>query len=192
MAETAGIPGVSAVTLYEPAVCRSFIECAGQTGGWIDARVDGDSSGSHDPGRIDSEVRNAEVLPLWNAPGIAHAFDVSVRQIVLPLAYQRWDVHLPKYADAQIVRYRPGGHYIAHLDRGPEAETRYFTLLCYLNDDFSGGATRFPDFDHSETPRCGRGILFPAEYRHSAEPVLDGCKYIMVAWLVGPPPPRWI
>jgi predicted 2-oxoglutarate/Fe(II)-dependent dioxygenase YbiX len=188
----AEIPGVFAVTLYEAALCRFLVTCANETDGWVDARIHGDVPDLHHPDVVDPEMRNASILPLWHAPAIARTFDESIRQVVTPLVDRLCHVYLPQHAEAQIVRYQPGGRYIAHQDRGPGAEDRYFTVLCYLNDDFAGGATRFPDFNHSEMPRCGKAIIFPAEYRHCAEPVIDGCKYILVSWLVGPAPVRWI
>jgi hypothetical protein len=192
MGDTAKLPGLTAFSLYEPAVCRSFIERASQSDGWIDARVHGNPLDPLDPSQVRREVRRAAVLPLWKAPEIASAFDESLRQTVIPMVSQLWRVRLPQYADAQIVRYAPGGQYVPHQDRGPGTQERYFTLLCYLNDDFLGGATGFPGFGHSEPPQCGKAILFPSEYWHCAEPVRDGCKWVIVAWLIGPAPIRWI
>jgi predicted 2-oxoglutarate/Fe(II)-dependent dioxygenase YbiX len=65
---------------------------------------------------------------------------------------------------------------------------RYYSLVCYLNDDFEGGSTRFPALDYAVKPQCGKAILFPSRYLHGGEPVISGQKYILISWITGPIP----
>jgi predicted 2-oxoglutarate/Fe(II)-dependent dioxygenase YbiX len=93
----------------------------------------------------------------------------------------------------QLVRYKPGGHYVPHTDAGAdEFANRYFTVLCYLNQDFEGGKTSFPSLNYAATPRAGKALIFPATYLHCAEPVVRGEKLILLSWVCGPVPIRWV
>lgn len=184
-------PGVFAIPLYDAATCRHMVESAEAARLWREAAV---FSGPReaDGEMVDPAQRSACVTALADLPELGQAFDASVQQIITPLVYQQCRVRLPRYAEAQIVRYRPGGEYMVHQDRGAGAWNRYFTIVCYLNDDFTGGATRFPQLGYSSTPRTGKAIVFLADYWHCAEPIESGCKYVLVAWLVGSDPIRWI
>jgi hypothetical protein len=71
-------------------------------------------------------------------------------------------------AEIQIVRYHAGGRYADHRDT-PElgATPRALSLVCYLNDDFTGA--------------------FSPVLLHRAEPVTSGTKYVITAWYHVPP-----
>ena len=95
--------------------------------------------------------------------------------------------NLTTHEGTQLVRYAPGGHYIPHSDVGRLTMNRYYTVLCYLNDDFEGGNTQFPALDYAVRPQSGKAILFPSRYLHGGEPVTRGEKYILVSWITGTP-----
>jgi len=74
---------------------------------------------------------------------------------------------------------------------------RAWTALVYLNDQFSGGETAFPELDLEITPKTGRLLLFSnlhTEPRsgpvgtlhelslHAGLPVLDGEKFAFNLW----------
>jgi Rps23 Pro-64 3,4-dihydroxylase Tpa1-like proline 4-hydroxylase len=84
----------------------------------------------------------------------------------------------------QIVRYKPGGFYGVHKDNpgGERDNRRETTVVVYLNDDFTGGATKFTKLDFAFTPRAGYVLLFPSRYKHQAQRVSEGTKYIIAAW----------
>jgi Rps23 Pro-64 3,4-dihydroxylase Tpa1-like proline 4-hydroxylase len=138
------------------------------------------------------EIRSAS----WWCPcddyRIFQAFDRKIDRVIKPLIRQIWGIDLADHSGTQLIRYRAGGHYVAHSDAGMDYEDRYFTVVCYLNDDFSGGNTTFPSLNCSTAPQAGRAILFPSAYFHTAEPVLSGEKYVIVTWVTGPKPIRWI
>lgn len=100
-----------------------------------------------------------------------------------------------------VARYEPGQKYEAHHDActkgcaGPQIFRRA-TLLAYLNDDFQGGTTSFPNIKYTAVPRRGAGILFYStdpetgevvgESLHSGDPVLSGSKWIATVWVKFP------
>lgn len=104
----------------------------------------------------------------------------------------------------QLLRYRPGGEYKAHLDALPaEPNQRVLTVLVYLSDDYEGGETSFPHSGLSFRGRAGDALLFrnagpdgrpdPLSL-HAGLPVTRGSKYLASRWIRGErftfPPPK--
>jgi len=104
----------------------------------------------------------------------------------------------------QLLRYRPGGEYRAHMDALPaEPNQRIVTVLVYLSDDYAGGETLFPRSGLSFRGRTGDALLFrnvtadgepdPMAI-HAGLPVTRGVKLIASRWIrrdrFAYPPPR--
>jgi predicted 2-oxoglutarate/Fe(II)-dependent dioxygenase YbiX len=98
--------------------------------------------------------------------------------------------NVAKLDGLQLIRYKPGGFYSAHQDNpgGDRDNHREVTVVVYLNEDFTGGATSFSKLDFAFTPRTGYVLLFPSMYKHKGESVIEGTKYIIAAWYVSPSP----
>jgi Rps23 Pro-64 3,4-dihydroxylase Tpa1-like proline 4-hydroxylase len=86
----------------------------------------------------------------------------------------------------QIVRYFPGNYYHLHRDNSGELYRRYVSVVCYLNDNFEGGSTYFPEIDLHVRPTQGSAILFNSNRLHAGSTVTSGVKYVLVLWLLGP------
>lgn len=103
----------------------------------------------------------------------------------------------------QCVSYEPKQEYQNHYDtfdenseRGrkaiEEGGQRKYTMLVYLNDDFTGGATYFPNVDIIVHPKKKRVVIFnnlddegkviKAAY-HAGLPVTKGRKYAINIWV---------
>ena len=103
----------------------------------------------------------------------------------------------------QCVSYNPNQEYQSHYDtfdentkRGrKEIETRgqrKYTMLAYLNDDFEGGSTYFPNVDLLVQPKKRRVVIFnnlnqqgqiiPSAF-HAGLPVTTGRKYAINIWV---------
>jgi predicted 2-oxoglutarate/Fe(II)-dependent dioxygenase YbiX len=41
-------------------------------------------------------------------------------------------------------------------------------------------------------PQAGQAILFPSNYLHGSEPVISGKKFVIVSWIDGPVPIKWL
>ena len=120
---------------------------------------------------------------------------------------------LPVFEPAQIMHYRPGEEFRPHHDfldprqAGHGAELARFgqriaTFLLYLNDDFDGGETVFPNAGFRYRGRKGDALLFAnvdAATRapdpltlHAGMPPTHGEKWIFSQWIrdrsPGPPP----
>lgn len=84
---------------------------------------------------------------------------------------------LPK--DLRFYKYAVGQRFKMHKD-GPwreDGRTSKLTLLVYLNDNFSGGATDFREFQ--VTPTTGTALLFIHDTWHEGMPVTAGVKYVL-------------
>jgi hypothetical protein len=184
--------GVLAVRLYEPGECHSIVERAEALGAWAVAQVRVREEGGRHHNLTNPASRTAGVLSSPSARTLYGDFDAKLDAIVKPLIKQFWGVSLGEHHGTQLIRYGPGGHYAAHADAGGDLVNRYFSVVCYLNEDFEGGHTSFPWLGYSAAPRRGSAIVFPSAYVHRACPVVSGEKFVLVSWVLGPVPVRWI
>lgn len=94
---------------------------------------------------------------------------------------------LTKYAELQY--YGPHWDYFFY---GPNTDNnRVATVIIYLNDNFSGGSTSFPNLNLAVRPQQGRLLYFDYNYNeeinrltmHSGDIVFLGTKYIISVWI---------
>jgi prolyl 4-hydroxylase len=93
----------------------------------------------------------------------------------------------------QVLSYRPGQEYKAHLDALPgTANQRMWTMLVYLNDGYAGGETLFIRTGLKVKGRSGDALLFrnaDADGRadpnslHAGMPVMGGRKLLASRWI---------
>jgi 2OG-Fe(II) oxygenase superfamily len=82
-------------------------------------------------------------------------------------------------------RYQPGDNVVRHFD-GPrevnDGTWSAFTLVLYLNDGFTGGATGFPKLGIELVAPPGHGILFKHRLLHEGKTVVTGEKFVIVTF----------
>ncbi len=178
--------GVYRVALYRPRSSRAVVEWSKAARGWKSAVVNEQDADGVTHEVMDEEYRAASVLHPPPGSGVRRGFDERMATIVLPLIRSVWGKSHSRHAGTQLVRYLPGGHYELHSDVGPSTRSRHFSVVCYLNDDFVGGRTSFPELLYSAQPVAGTALVFPSTYAHRAEPVLGGEKLVIVSWVLGP------
>lgn len=182
--------GIFATQLYTHRSCAAMVARAKKEKRWCQAEIVIDEHGAS---QANPASRWARILQGSIAATMERDFEKKIQRLVKPLVQNIWGVNLSECCGTQLIRYRKGGHYIPHSDAGSgELANRYFTVLCYLNDDFEGGKTRFPSLEHAATPTAGKAIVFPSGYLHCAEPVVEGGKFILLTWMCGPVPICWI
>lgn len=87
----------------------------------------------------------------------------------------------------RLYRYQPEQHHSAHWDTVVHFEggaRSLLTLVFYLNDDFEGGQTDFPELTKTVVPRRGSALLFQHRIVHTACPVQRGEKHVLRTDLV--------
>ncbi|MFL2721438.1 MAG: prolyl hydroxylase family protein [Gammaproteobacteria bacterium] len=95
----------------------------------------------------------------------------------------------------QIQKYQKGGEYKKHFDalsKNNFKAQRQYSLIIYLNDNFSGGETCFERINKSIKPKSGRLLLFQnclnntnyphPNSLHSGKYVSNGTKFILNSW----------
>jgi len=167
-------PGVYAVRVFGPDEAAGLVTLLALTGPWQPAPINADRA-------VERDVRDAAILASDAQPVLAQRIHAALATATGDLAGQ-----LARDAilnEVQIVRYDPGGHYADHRDSpAPGATSRALSVVCYLNADFAGGATIFPESDLRVEPEAGTAIVFAPELLHRAEPLGHGRKYAITAW----------
>ncbi len=151
---------------------------------WLErARVIDEATGA---GVIDS-IRDADTSSF---PPLAE--DLVVQQINACIATasgtdKAWGEPLT------ILRYQSGQQYRPHHDAGAQA-ARHWTALIWLNDDYEGGETDFPDVGLRVKGGVGDLLLFhnvtadgasDPRMMHAGLPVTSGVKWMASRWIRG-------
>lgn len=96
-----------------------------------------------------------------------------------------WEISINHYAPLNFVKYSyPNNYFGLHIDHGPNT-VRTVSAILYLNDNYEGGELHFPTVDGlTIKPEPGDVIVFPSTYtyRHESMPLLDGTKYVVLAF----------
>lgn len=82
----------------------------------------------------------------------------------------------------RLYRYARGQRHGAHWDTVvelPGGVRSLVTLVFYLNEDFTGGETDFPELRQRIVPATGRALLFQHRILHEAMAVVSGDKYVL-------------
>lgn len=83
-----------------------------------------------------------------------------------------------------LLRYEIGEKYDYHTDAN-WTMYRTVSMLIYLNPtEYDGGETHFKYFDLNVKPDYPSIVIFPSNYayEHTAKPVTNGVKYVLVTW----------
>ena len=96
-----------------------------------------------------------------------------------------------------VLRYRPGQQYRPHHDAhafGPVEKRRIATALLYLNDDYEGGETWFPELKIKVRGGTGDLLIFhnldadklpDPRMTHAGLPIKSGEKWLATRWIRG-------
>lgn len=84
-----------------------------------------------------------------------------------------------------------GGFFFRHRDDAqPLLAYRRFVASVSLNAGFEGGELAFPEYGEAVyRPEPGGAVVFSASLMHEARPMARGHRYLLLAFLFGPPTP---
>lgn len=92
----------------------------------------------------------------------------------------------------QLLSYGPGGKYDKHNDsmdyvdgKLKKVVQRDWTMIWYLNEEYTGGELEFCQFQIQFKPKAGDIIIFPSysEFEHAVIPVTSGKRMCLVTWI---------
>lgn len=89
------------------------------------------------------------------------------------------------YCDTiDVVRWTPGLDQPVHMDACKGLEYRDFGSIIYLNDNFNGGLTYYPNKDFKVAPRVGTLVVHPGseEYEHGVTEIKDNTRYTIASF----------
>jgi predicted 2-oxoglutarate/Fe(II)-dependent dioxygenase YbiX len=168
--------------LFSKAECDALVaEAANQT--WLEATV------NRAEGRVVEQSIRDSFTAILRDPAIAadlyrralpHVPAVMTHELGgrgrIPLDVA--GVHVP----VRLYRYEVGQHFGLHQDQsyfGEGGTQSLLTLMVYLNDDFEGGETTFPEQDKSISPKAGTALLFQHMLLHAGTRVTKGTKLVL-------------
>ena len=106
---------------------------------------------------------------------------------------EKFPIHQENFEDLKVVKYTKGGFIHGHLDSGPSI-IRTHTILMYLNENYEGGETEFPNLNKQFKLNTGDILYFPNYDSHGNPTVLalhqgnvvkSGEKLICNLWVKG-------
>jgi len=183
---------VFAFPLLDRDSCAEFVESIKSPRDWSPAMVRNQVGPAEYVTAVRPDTRLAQIMDSTTMGDLCCRFEKKMDTVVKPLIKTTFGITLEEHGGTQVLRYPPGGHYVPHQDAVSDLLYRYFTIVCYLNDDFEGGRTWFPSLDYSTLPRTGMAIMFPSRFYHCAQPVVRGEKFVIISWVNGPMPIQWI
>lgn len=167
-------PGVWRIPLMSPEAAASFVQAFESESDWLPACV-GDELGEVS---VKVAIRCCATLAPICAKPLASSLNGILRSAISSFCPSMgcYDLLMPS-----IIRYNRGDFYSNHIDTDP-VNLRRHSVIMYLNDNFEGGETIFPNKGIVVAPMAGHCILFPPGEVHRGDPVLSGTKYIAATW----------
>lgn len=129
-----------------------------------------------------------------------HFFDETDFPEILPLKKHISKItNIPTYFQEPfcIIKYNENGKYDLHYDSSDpdlvNEDPRVYSFIFYLNDNYEGGETHFPDLDNKLIkPKKGKMVYwrnlddnqnYNHNTKHAGLPVTKGTKWILTLWI---------
>ena len=123
-------------------------------------------------------------VPLHLVPPLLSWFNTALANTLAPMLAAQFgglvkSASAVRVHDAFLVRYTAGRqqHLPLHTDESQ------ISLTIVLNDGFRGGGTYFADLRRAVSPSVGHVIAFEGHALHGGEPIVQGTRYIIAAFL---------
>jgi hypothetical protein len=168
--------------LFSPGECASLIEFADRQE-WLPATV------NRAEGRVvSSELRDSSTAVLRDPALAADLYRRALPHVPASMTADldgRGCVAMDVsgvYEPVRVYRYEPGQHFGLHQDQsyfGDDGTKSLLTFMVYLNDDFEGGETHFPEQGETIAPKTGTALVFQHRLLHAGQRVKTGTKLVL-------------
>ncbi len=149
-----------------------------------------------------NKYRNGEGT--WVNGSLIGPNGVDLNEKIKKLVQQKTNMPVENQEAVHIVRYGIGGEYKEHHDFFHASSDEYnkhvarggqrkYSLLFYLNEDFSGGETKFVRKNITVKASTGKllmwsnmkddGHYLDYDSKHAGLPVIEGEKWIAIVWV---------
>ena len=165
-------PEIFTITEFlSPEECAGYIDVA-ESLGFSEAPIN-----TLQGPQIRSDVRNNERVMLDDEERACQLWQRASQFV--PHTIEEWQV-VGVNERLRFYRYDEGQQFDWHYDGSFERTSRErsrLSFMVYLNEDFEGGETAFPDL--SIRPQTGLALCFVHLLLHKGEPVTRGRKYVL-------------
>jgi hypothetical protein len=169
-----------------PELCRELIttwETQGNEDSGFMKQIEGKTVGMYD---YNHKIRRDHFLK----PGaLLDQVKQRIGMHIVPELLQAYNYNATRFEDFRIACYDAtrGGYFRPHRDNTTDGTAhRRFAMSLLLNDDYEGGALRFPDHSaHLYRPRAGSAVIFSCSMLHEAMDVKAGRRFVLLSFLYG-------
>ncbi|MDE3000166.1 MAG: 2OG-Fe(II) oxygenase [Gemmatimonadota bacterium] len=113
----------------------------------------------------------------------------TIGRRILPELHRAFAYRATRFEGFKIACYdaESGGFFHAHRDNlSPSTAHRRFALTLNLNDPYTGGCLRFPEFGpHLYRPGAGGAVVFSCSHLHEVTEVTSGRRFALLSFLFG-------
>jgi hypothetical protein len=166
--------------LYTRAECEALVASVAD-GEWLAATV------NRATGReVDTKIRD-NLTAIVRDPAVATTLWQRIAPHVPRAMTTAWDgprvtaTAFGLFEPLRVYRYEVGHHFGLHSDQSYTSggDRSLLTLLVYLDDDFTGGETDFPEQQRTIVPRAGDALWFQHALLHAGKAVSRGTKHVL-------------
>ena len=140
---------------------------------------------------------NCQRLDIMQHHEFKESFDQVVSRFEYLISQYKKDVTIHdsqwperyRYENFRVKRFLCDGdqQHDTHVDvTNADNAKRFLAFVCYLNDDFDGGETSFPQYNYQTIVSTGSVLVFPVawSYLHRGNPLTNGyAKYMLGSFL---------
>lgn len=109
-----------------------------------------------------------------------------VHKDIVPAVQMSSGLEIARVSPINLLRYRAGGFFAPHRDRGAAFPNSLFTVLGLLRPATRGGIFCLLEPKKAEyLAQPGDLLVFPSEVLHESTVVLEGTKISIACWLLG-------
>lgn len=188
--EAAALPPSAAPALVLPDVLEpalrdrlidTWVNEGNEETGYLRGGADGELVHVVDPSR---KRRRDHFLD--EASELARTIHVRVRDRVLPWIERAFHFRVGFAERYRVACYdaESSGFFAPHRDMNEASGYRHFAMSIALNDEYEGGALRFPEFGGAgHVPRAGAAIVYSGVLMHEVTPITSGRRFVLVNFL---------
>ena len=121
--------------------------------------------------------------------GLVRELSASVGRRVMPEIRKAFAFRATRFEGFKIGCYdgSTGGFFRPHRDNlSPSTAHRVFALSLNLNDDYTGGELRFPEYGNQlYRPDAGAALIFSCSHLHEVRDVTAGRRFVLLSFVYG-------